>query len=61
VGLPVRAAGQAAEHHRHLLRVGPRGENALLRALELRRGHHLHGLGDLLRVLDGANLAPQAL
>src|SRR2546430_11417396 len=26
---------------------------SLLRAPELRRGHHLHGLGDLLRVLDG--------
>src|SRR5581483_10268477 len=38
--------------------VRPRREHPFLRAAQLRRGHHLHGLGDLLRVLDAADAAP---
>ena len=39
-------------------RVGARGEHAVLRAAQLRRRDHLHGLGDLLRVLHRADAAP---
>jgi hypothetical protein len=38
-----------------LLRVGTRRDHPLLGALQLRGGHHLHGLGDLLGVLDAAD------
>ena len=48
----VRATGQRCQHFRHLVSKGPRRYYAILRALELRRGDHFHGLGDLLRILD---------
>ncbi len=52
-----------ALHHRlqnvgEHLRVGPRRQRALLRAPQLGRRHHLHGLGDLPRVLHAADAPP---
>ena len=44
--------GQSAEDFDHLVRKRTRSNNAILRTLELRSRDHLHGLGDLLRVLD---------
>ena len=46
------AGPEVAEHHGHALRIGTRGFRRALRAAQLRGGHHLHGLGDLLRRLD---------
>ena len=46
------------EHAPHLGRERPRLLDALLRAAQPRRGHHLHRLGDLLRRLDRADPAP---
>src|SRR5260370_42078980 len=40
------------------LRIGTRGQGALLRAAQLRRGDGLHGLGDLPRVDHAADAAP---
>ena len=45
--------GEIGEHRLHAGGVRPRRLGRHLRAPELRRGHHLHGLGDLLRRLDG--------
>src|SRR6185369_3706881 len=45
-----------AEHHLvHRDRVGPARQRGELRLAHFRRSDHLHGLRDLLRVLDGAN------
>ena len=46
------AGREIAEHRGHALRIGTRGFRCALRAAQLRGGHHLHGLGDLLRRLD---------
>ena len=43
------AGHDRGEHLGELLGVGPRALRRLLRAAQLRRGDHLHGLGDLLR------------
>ena len=52
------APDQGAEQLRHLVGVGPRREDALLGAPQLRRGDELHRAGDLLRRLDGADPPP---
>jgi len=41
--------------------VRARREHPLLSAAQLRPGNHLHGLGDLLRVLDAADPAPESI
>ena len=46
---------ELAQHFRHLVRKRTRRHDAILRASELRGRHHLHGLGDLLRVLYRLN------
>ncbi len=48
----VRAA-TSAEHLRQGVGPGPRLGDRLLGPAQLRRRDHLHGLGDLLRALDG--------
>ena len=55
----VDARGDAAQHALHLNGVGTRVDDPLLRAAQLRRGDHLHRLGDLLRVLHRPNAAPE--
>ena len=55
------AAAAAATLRQHLPQqraVGPRRDHAVLRAAQLGRRDHLHGLGDLLRVLDRADAPP---
>ena len=54
-------SGELAQHVGDLLGIGARGLRALLRAAQLRRGHHLHGLEDLLHALGGADAPPQVL
>ena len=61
VGRPIDALTQIAQHPSHLVRIGPGREDPVLRTLELRRGHHFHGLGNLLRIFEGRNLAAQTL
>jgi hypothetical protein len=39
----------------HGFGIGTGSHRLVLRAPELGRGHHLHGLGDLLRRLDAAD------
>jgi hypothetical protein len=51
----VGARRQVVEHPEHLLRVRAALENPLLRAAQLRRRDHFHGLRDLLRRLDRAD------
>ena len=58
-GVLLDAADQPVEHHQHPLRERPRGDDAILRALEARGRDHLHRLGDLLRRLDRADPATQ--
>ena len=53
--------GEIGEHRLHARGVGPRRLGRRLRAPELRRGHHLHGLGDLLRRLDRGDAVAQLL
>jgi len=54
----VGARGDAVQDLHHLPRVGSSGEDGLLGPAQLGRRDHLHGLGDLLRVLDRADPAP---
>ena len=54
-----RAVGlgrKIAEHSLKLFRVGAETLNAGLGAAQLRRGHHVHGLGDLLGLTDPDDL-----
>ena len=44
--------GAVGEHGAHPLRIGPGRLGSFLRTAQLRRGDHLHRLGDLLRRLD---------
>jgi hypothetical protein len=44
--------GDVGQHGTHALRIGARRFRGLLRTAQLRRGDHLHRLGDLLRRLD---------
>ena len=55
MGVGWRARGHAVQDLHHLPRVGPGREHRLLGAAQLGRRDHLHGLGDLLRVLDAAD------
>src|SRR5262249_17729349 len=55
MGVPLGAADQPGEELGHLVGVGSRRDHALLRAAQLGGGHQLHGLGDLLRRLDGSD------
>ena len=50
-------AGKVRDHGEHLAGVGPRRDHAFLRAPQLCRSHHLHGLGDLLGLLDARDLS----
>jgi len=49
---------QVRQHPSQVFRVRPRAEDALLRASKSRRRDGLHGLRELLRVLDGPDAAP---
>jgi hypothetical protein len=49
------ARADVRQHAPGLARERPRRDDPVLRAAQLRRGHHLHGLRDLLRRLDGAD------
>ena len=44
--------GDVGQHRAHPLRIGTRRLGSFLRTAQLRRGDHLHRLGDLLRRLD---------
>src|SRR5207249_5126854 len=50
---------EVADHLGERGGVRARRHDAVLRALELRRGHELHRLGDLARVLDGLDAPAQ--
>jgi hypothetical protein len=58
-GVALRQLGvdQPAHHVGQPLGVGAGGGHAVLRALQLGRGHHLHRPRDLARVLDRADAA----
>ena len=56
---PLNASGDAREHGQHLVGVGAGADDALLRAPQAGRRHHLHGAGDLLSALYRANAAPE--
>ncbi len=53
------AADERFQHVRDHLGVGPGEHGSLLRAAQLGRRDHLHGLGDLPRVLDTADASPK--
>ena len=55
MGGGVDAGGDASEHALHLHGVRTRVGDPLLRAAQLGRSDHLHGLRDLLRVLHRAD------
>ena len=55
VGAGVDVGGEAAEHALHLHGERPGAEDAVLRFAQPRGRDGLHGLGDLLRRLDGAD------
>jgi hypothetical protein len=55
----IDAAAERLEHAGDHARVGPRRQGALLRAAQLGRRDHLHGLGDLPRVFHAADAAPE--
>ena len=61
VGGTVDALTEIAEHPAHFMGVRPRSQNAILRTLELRGRDHFHGLGNLLRILEGGDFPPERL
>jgi hypothetical protein len=48
---PADSGGDVGQNRAHALRIGTRSFRGFLRAAQLRRGDHLHRLGDLLRRL----------
>ncbi len=54
---PLHTACEVRDHSEHLARVRPRSDHAVLGAAELRSRHHLHGLGDLLGLLDARDFS----
>ena len=55
------AGGTVRQISHHLLEhggIGAGGDDTVLRATQLGSRDHLHGLGDLLRVFDGADAPP---
>ena len=54
----IDAARERLEHAGDHFGVRPRGQRPLLRAAQLGRRDHLHGLGDLPRVFHAADAAP---
>src|SRR5262249_29672844 len=61
--MPIVRVGliQVPDDVANLLRVRPRELHAVLRATHLARGHHLHGLGDLLSALHTRDLGADFL
>src|SRR5262245_49438048 len=55
------AAHEMLHHDLELVRIGTSRHGGLLSASQLRRRDHLHGLGDLLRILDGGDPLPDRL
>jgi len=53
-----RGRGYVGQHAAQHTAVWTRPDDAILRAAQLGRRDHLHGLGDLLRVLDRADAPP---
>jgi hypothetical protein len=54
-------SGDVAQDLVHVGRIGPRRFGGGLRATQLRRRHHLHGAGNLLRRLGGGDAIAQVL
>ena len=61
MGGAIHTLAQIAEHPAHLVRIGSRSQNTILRTLELRGRNHLHGFGNFLRILKGGDFSPQRL
>jgi hypothetical protein len=61
VGISIHASTQIGDHTAHPHSIGTICENALLSTPELRRRHHFHGFGDLLRIFDRADFTAKAL
>jgi len=55
----IDAAGQRFKHAGDHFGVGPGLKRPLLRAAQLGRRDHLHGLGDLARVFHAADATPK--
>src|SRR5688572_22196160 len=55
----IDARGKAIQDAGHALCVRTRRDDPILRALETRRGNHLHRFGNLLRRFDGADSPAQ--
>ena len=53
--ISARTLGQTAQHLCEFVGIRPEGHHLLLGAIELRGRNHIHGLGDLLRLLDRLN------
>ncbi len=58
---PFERGGEIGEHSLHTGGIGARRLGSTLRAPKLRRGHHLHGLGDLLGRLDAGDTVTELL
>ena len=61
VVLALHRSGEVRQHRVHPRRIGARRLGRGLRAAQLRRRDHLHGLGDLLRRLDRGDTGPERL
>ena len=55
----LRGLGEIREEFAHLRSVRPGRDDAFLGAAQFCGRDHFHGLGDLLRVLDGADAPPE--
>ncbi len=56
MGRAICTGCQITKHIIELAGVGAEPLDAFLRVAQLRRGHHVHGLGDLLGFLDASDL-----
>jgi hypothetical protein len=61
MGITIDTPAEVANRITHFMSVGPRREDAVLHAFQLRGSHHFHGFRDFLRFFDGIDLPSDRL
>jgi hypothetical protein len=61
MSVAIDAPAEVADHIPHFEGIGPGGQNTVLRAFQLRRRDHFHGLRNFLRFFNGIDLSSDGL